>query len=68
MMGPIWFVRMARWVKNPPSKKMVYLVIGITLSAAALIGIEQFVGWPDWLTFDNRGFRNQGVGNAVPLD
>ena len=68
MIGPVWMVRMARWVRNPPSKAMVYLVIGIVLTTAVLIGVEQFVGWPDWLTVENSNFRSQGVGKAVPLE
>lgn len=67
-MNMIWLVRMARWVRNPPSKEVVMLVIGIVVSTAVLIGIEATVGWPDWLTVNGQPGRNQGVGPATPLN
>lgn len=49
-MNPIWFVRMAKWVRHPPSKRMMAIwgvVIGLSLLIA---GAEWLWGWPDWLT------------------
>ena len=45
-----WMVRAAKWARNPPSEKMVKLVFGIIAAALVLVGIEYFIGWPDWLT------------------
>lgn len=49
-MNPIWFLRMSKWARNPPSAarvKLVFAIIGICL---VLFGIEFFFGWPEWLT------------------
>ena len=51
-MNPIWFVRMARWVRHPPSWGRVKLVLGVVLACVALAGIEAIWGWPAWLTVD----------------
>jgi hypothetical protein len=53
-MNPIWFVRMARWARNPPSWGMVMLVTGVIVAALAIYGVERLVGWPDWLTVDRK--------------
>ncbi len=48
----MWFVRMARWARNPPSwgrVKLVLVVIGVCL---ALVAVERFIGWPEALTVD----------------
>lgn len=48
-MNPIWLLRMVRWLRHPPSLARVILVavtIGLCL---AVVGIEHFWGWPDWL-------------------
>ena len=51
-----WMVRAARWARNPPSEKMVKLVFGIIAAGLVLVGIEYFIGWPEWLTVnDTRG-------------
>lgn len=45
-----WLLRMAVWARRPPSWQRVVLgliVIGLCL---ALVAVERFVGWPDWLT------------------
>lgn len=48
-----WMVRAAKWARNPPSERMVRLVFGVILAALILIGIEYFVGWPEWLTVND---------------
>ena len=45
-----WLIRMKRWAENPPSPKMVAMVLGIIAVCLALWGIEQVVGWPEALT------------------
>jgi len=45
----LWFLRMAKWAKNPPSErrvKFVFAIIGICLS---LVAIEWLFGFPEWL-------------------
>ena len=48
-----WFLRMARWGRNPPGEKQVKLVLGVIAICLALFAVERLVGWPDWLTPDN---------------
>ncbi len=49
-MNPRWFLRMARWARNPPSEGRVKLVLGVILACLLLFGYERLFGWPDWLT------------------
>lgn len=51
-MRMIWFLRMARWAHRPPSAGQVTFVLGIVAAALLLLGVETFLGWPDWLTPD----------------
>lgn len=51
-MNPIWFVRMARWARNPPSGARVRLVLGVIALCLILVALERFIGWPDALTVD----------------
>lgn len=46
----IGLLRMKRWAANPPSEKMVKLVLGIIAFCILVYLIERLVGWPDWLT------------------
>ncbi|MEM9717440.1 MAG: hypothetical protein AAF826_13075 [Pseudomonadota bacterium] len=41
---------MKRWVQNPPSMKMVRLVVGVVLACIALVAYEYMFGWPEALT------------------
>jgi len=60
-MNPRWLVKMALWVRNPPSKRHQWIV-GITFAIAAILyGIEHFFGWPEALTVNKttpKGLRN----------
>lgn len=46
----IWFLRMARWARRPPSTKRVILVLAVLVLCLALYAIENWIGWPDALT------------------
>ena len=54
-----WFLRMARWARNPPSPGYVTLVLAVIALCLILVGIEHFFGWPDALTV-NGGKRLHG--------
>lgn len=47
-----WLVRAVMWVRNPPSMRMVLLVLGVVLAALALYGCERVSGWPEALTVE----------------
>lgn len=49
-MNPIWFLRMARWAKKPPSAGRVKLVLAIIAVCLLIFGYEWLFGWPEWLT------------------
>lgn len=53
----IWLVRAARWVRNPPSARMVILVLAIIAAGLAIFGLEHFGLWPEWATVE----RQQGI-------
>ncbi len=56
-----WLIRAARWARNPPSGRMVVLVLAIIALGLALLGLEHFGLWPDWATMERppRGIRLQ---------
>ena len=49
-MTPIWLIRMARLARHPPPMWRVKLGIGVGIFCLILFGIEQFWGWPEWLS------------------
>jgi hypothetical protein len=57
MLGINWLLRASRWARNPPSPKMVLLVVSIIALCALLFVIERYVGWPDWLQVNGRSGR-----------
>ncbi|MDO9526433.1 MAG: hypothetical protein Q7J57_13005 [Gemmobacter sp.] len=54
-MNITWFLRMARWVRHPPSSARVKLVLGVIAACLLLVAIEKFIGWPDMLTLQGGG-------------
>lgn len=48
----IWFLRMARWVRNPPSPARLRLVLAVVAIVLLLAAVERYLGWPDALTVD----------------
>lgn len=51
-----WLFRAKRWAQNPPSASRVKFVLAIIALCLTIAAIEQFIGWPDWLT-TNSGHR-----------
>lgn len=49
-MNPIWFLRMSRWARNPPSAARVRFVFAIVAVALIIVGLEWMGWWPDALT------------------
>jgi hypothetical protein len=47
-----WLMRAKRWVQKPPSEGRVKLVFGVVAICLVIVGIEYFIGWPDWMTVD----------------
>ncbi len=53
----IWLLRMKRWVQHPPSPARIRLVFGVVAVCVVLVLIERYVGWPDWLSVNERSRR-----------
>ncbi len=53
-MNPMWFLRMARLVRHPPSVRLAALWVGVILVCLLIGGAEWLWGWPDWLTVNGK--------------
>lgn len=53
-MDPAWLLRMARWVRNPPSPKKAMLIFGVIAACLLIFGFEYFFGWPEALTVEGK--------------
>lgn len=57
-MNPLfWLMRMRRWAQHPPSWRQVKLVMAVIAACLALVAVEVFVGWPDWMTLERDTLR-----------
>jgi hypothetical protein len=45
-----WFLRMARWVRHPPSPARIKLVVAVIVLGLVIVGLEKAGFWPDWAT------------------
>jgi len=57
MLDPRHFMRMARWVRRPPSMQRVKLMVFVALVIAVIASIEAMGLWPDWATAERLRFR-----------
>lgn len=44
----IWLLRASNWVRNPPGKRRVMLVLAVIAIALAIVAIEKLGFWPEW--------------------
>lgn len=56
-MNPLFFLRLARWARNPPSPRKLMLIGAVVAFCLTLVAVEYFVGWPDWLTVNGKTGR-----------
>ncbi|GAB4286733.1 MAG: hypothetical protein Kow0058_06270 [Roseovarius sp.] len=49
-MNPRWLLRMAKWAHRPPGPRRVALVLAIVALCLAVVAVERYIGWPDWMT------------------
>lgn len=52
-------MRMAYWVRRPPSRTHVMIFAGVVALAVFCLAFQALFGWPEWLTV-NRAPRNLG--------
>jgi len=57
-MNLIWLLRLKRWVQHPPSKRQIWLILGVVGFCLAIYAVERWIGWPDFLTLEPQG-RNR---------
>lgn len=50
-------VRMAMWLRRPPSRRHVAIMLVVLAASAVLVGIERLFGWPEALTTDRVPIR-----------
>jgi len=43
-------MRMAYWVRRPPSRTQMLVMAAVVAIAVACVAVEAIWGWPDWLT------------------
>ena len=48
----MWFLRMKRWVQNPPSWRTRKFVLGVLGICLVFYGIELIWGWPEMLSVE----------------
>ena len=48
--GLMWFLRMQRWARNPPSWTQVKVFMAILALCLVLASVELIWGWPEALT------------------
>ena len=57
MNNMMWLMRAVQWVRNPPSARRVWLVVGVITAVIALGTVEWMGWWPQWATVDHRPGR-----------
>ncbi len=60
-MNWLQLLRMARWVRNPPSAKRVKFGFAVVALCLTLFAIERWIGWPDWMSVDATRVPNRVV-------
>ena len=43
-------LRLAQWWRHPPSPGRIRLILIVLALCLAVVLVEKFVGWPDWMT------------------
>lgn len=52
MNNMIWLMRAVRWVRSPPSARMVALVLAVIATALLIVLLEWLGAWPEWATLE----------------
>jgi hypothetical protein len=41
-------VQAAQWLRHPPSRTHLRILVAVIVLALALVAVETWFGWPDW--------------------
>lgn len=50
----IWLIRASRWARNPPSARMVKMVLAIIAIGLALVALDHWGLWPEWASMERQ--------------
>lgn len=54
----IWLLRASNWARNPPSARIVRIVLLVVLAGLSIAALEWLNLWPDWARLeDGRALR-----------
>jgi hypothetical protein len=47
---------LARWFRHPPSPRMARVMLAALLLSLAIVAVERWIGWPEWLQAERGTF------------
>lgn len=53
MNNMVWLLRAVKWARNPPSARMVRLVLGVIVLGLLVVLLEWLDLWPHWATMEH---------------
>ena len=56
-MNPMWFLRLARLARNPPSLARALFFVGILVACLGLAALDHWGLWPEWMSANGRAPR-----------
>ncbi|WP_417807823.1 hypothetical protein [Thioclava sp.] len=56
-MNMTWLLRMARWVRRPPSMLQVKIVAVVIALAIVIVVLGKTGYWPEWARLDPKAMR-----------
>jgi hypothetical protein len=48
-------VQAAHWLRHPPSRTHVRIMVVVIVLALALVAVERWIGWPEWARLEQGG-------------
>lgn len=53
-----FLLRMTMWIRHPPSKSRIRLILIVLALCLVVFAIERLFGRPDWMQVDRMRFRH----------
>lgn len=51
-MNLFWLLRLSRWMRRPPSRRQLLVIVVVLGICAALVAVERTIGLPDWMQLE----------------